>query len=117
MLKFSGQRFIRQFPPGKSGFIVERGVHSDQKLDAKSRYVEFWFNDKLPLDAVLSRHTPIIGLHHSWTPPWYTLLGFEDLAEDSSLLSRFLRSLCESSKSMNLQAFQSADSTLVAHTE
>lgn len=91
MLRSKGQKFIRQIDPVKSGFIAEAEYRSREKLDARGRYLDFWFDRELPVAAVTGRGASVIGLHHSWTPAAYSALSFEEVAEDSSLLSRFLR--------------------------
>ncbi|MCU0500648.1 MAG: capsular polysaccharide synthesis protein [Anaerolineae bacterium] len=93
MLKTRGHKFIWQLDPGDSGFICESHHRKKAGLSARQRYEDFWFNKQLPISAASSRAGALIGLHHSWTPASYSAMGFEELAQDQSLLSRYLRYL------------------------
>ncbi len=93
MLKFTGQHYIAQLDPRKSGFIAEYDYRRQDKLNARERYESFWFDRHLPLSAVTRHGGALVALHHSWTPPAYAAMGFAELANDQSLLSRYLASL------------------------
>jgi len=93
MLHQPGQAWIAQLDPNDSGYIAEHGYRRRQLRQAAERYCGFWFDRELPLDAVTRQQPELVALHHSWTPPEYAALGFDELAQDQSLLSRYLRHL------------------------
>ncbi|MEZ5573719.1 MAG: capsular polysaccharide synthesis protein [Halioglobus sp.] len=95
MLKYSRQKYIAQLDPRGTGYIAEYDHRRQDTLTAKERYQSFWFDPHLPLSAVTAKEAALIGLHHSWTPAQYSVLGFAELAADQSLLSRYLRHLLE----------------------
>jgi hypothetical protein len=92
MLTSPKQKYIAQIDPYTSGYIAEHTHRRREKLDARQRYESFWFDQQLPLSAVAGKGA-LVALHHSWTPAEYSALGFDELATDQSLLSRYLRSL------------------------
>lgn len=93
LLKSRRQTYIAQIDPRRSGYIAERAYRRADKLTARERYISFWFDERLPVDTVSSHGGGLIALHHSWTPPEYSAKGFSELADDQSLLSRYLRTL------------------------
>jgi hypothetical protein len=109
MLKFTGQKYIAQIDPRKSGFIAEYDHRLQDKLNARERYESFWFDQHLPLSAVTRRGGALVALHHSWTPQAYAAMGFAELANDESLLSRYLRSLLGCSAGAELEIFNRAN--------
>jgi len=102
MLNGSGQTAIAQLDPRISGFIAERDYYSGSKLTARSRYEDFWFDKSVPLSAVTCHGAALTALHHSWTPAAYSALSLSVLAEDQSLLSRYLRALLGGLNEVNL---------------
>ena len=105
MLKFTGQNHIAQLDPRKSGFIAEYDYRRHDKLNARERYESFWFDQHLPVSAVSRNGGALVALHNSWTPQEYAAMGFEELANDESLLSRYLRSLLGHGASVDLRTF------------
>jgi hypothetical protein len=110
MLTSPRQRWIAQIDPRSSGYIAEYAHRRSDKLSARQRYESFWFDPHLPLSAVTDRGAAMIGLHHSWTPPEYSAMGFHELYEDQSLLSRYLRFLLGRFESDDLGIFNTQNS-------
>lgn len=71
-------------------YILERSFPTSKKISARDRYLAFWFHEHRNISAVASARPAIIGLHHSWTPDWYTALSSQDILRHNSLLSRTL---------------------------
>ncbi len=75
----------------KFGFIAETAKFHEAPSEPRDRYESFWFDADLPIDAVFTPRTTVIGLHHSWTPDWYTGLSTDEVLDHECLLSRVLR--------------------------
>jgi hypothetical protein len=93
MFRFTRQQYIARISPISTGYIAEYVHRRDEQLSPQQRYRSFWFDEQLPVAAVYAQGGALIGLHHSWTPPAYTAKGLAELAQDQTLLSRYLRSL------------------------
>ncbi|MBK6510394.1 MAG: hypothetical protein IPG06_13700 [Haliea sp.] len=93
LLKSQRQRYILQLDPDKNGYIVERNHRRRDPLSARERYRAFWFSESLPLSAAADNAGALIALHRSWTPVAYSRLGFGELDQNRTLLSRYQRSL------------------------
>ncbi len=113
MLKSRGQKYIAQIDPRNSGFIAEYDHRRQDQLNAQQRYESFWFDQHLPVSAATRHGGALVALHNSWTPPAYSALGFAELANDQSLLSRYLRSLLGSMDSVDLGVFSEGNAKRV----
>jgi hypothetical protein len=76
-------------------FMPEHLHFPTRQMGPAEKYQRFWFQTDLDLDEVLLEGQAVIGLHHSWTPDWYTALTREELRSDGTLLSRTLRHLTD----------------------
>lgn len=76
-----------------AGFIAELDHFEGSGLGPLGSYRRFWFEPTLPVEAALGRGSPLIALHHSWTPPWYSALSEDEVLSHPSLLSRTLAAL------------------------
>ena len=74
-------------------FTPEHLRYRSRRMGPDDKYRRFWFRTDLDLDEVLFEGQPVILLHNSWTPAWYSALTHEELRQDSTLLSRTLRHL------------------------
>ena len=72
-------------------FIAER-VYGNKKLKSpKEKYRDYWFAHDSRLALQPPRRIPVIGLHNSWTPRWYSSLSETAVLGHECLLSRTLR--------------------------
>ena len=81
----------------KYGFIAEATIFADAPSDPQERYRQFWFDSDLATESAFSPRTTVIGLHHSWTPDWYTGLSTDEVLDHECLLSRVLRQVISAS--------------------
>ena len=75
------------------GFFAELQADRDLTLDRVAQYRRFWYDTETPVETVVRPGVRIVGLHNSWTPPWYAALSREEVLAHDSLLSRTLRRL------------------------
>lgn len=75
----------------RHGFIAEATIFANARSDPQERYRRFWFESDVATESVFSSKTTVIGLHHSWTPDWYTGLSTDEVLDHDCLLSRVLR--------------------------
>jgi len=74
----------------RQGFIAER-VYGNKKLkNPLQKYRDYWFTHNSHRVLPPPRHIPVIGLHNSWTPQWYSSLSESEVLEHECLLSRTL---------------------------
>ena len=75
----------------RQGFIAER-IHGNRRIrDPQRKYVDYWFGESRRPQWPVPSQSAIIGLHHSWTPAWYTALSEAEVLDHGCLLSRTLR--------------------------
>jgi hypothetical protein len=77
------------------GFIPEAKYFQSRFMGPQEKYWQFWFANKCDMKNVFTDKQTIIGLHHSWTPPWYKDFSEKDVLEHDCLLSRTLKYLME----------------------
>ena len=85
------RRELTTLSPRRYGFIAEATIFNRARSDPEERYRRFWFESDVATESVFSSKTTVIGLHHSWTPNWYTGLSTDEVLDHDCLLSRVLR--------------------------
>lgn len=85
--------YFHSFDRAAEGFIAELGHFEGSGLDPLGTYRRFWFEPTLPVEAAIGTRPRLVGLHHSWTPPWYSALSEDEVLAHPSLLSRTLVAL------------------------
>lgn len=71
------------------------GAHGAKGLVARAiaQYERFWFHESIPPERILNASVCVIGLHNSWTPPWYRELSRDAVLAHPCTLSRLLAHL------------------------
>lgn len=83
----------------RQGFIAER-IYGDLNIhDPRQKYLDYWFASEPQFGREPPRQVPVIGLHNSWTPQWYSSLSESEVLENDCLLSRTLREALNTSSS------------------
>ena len=77
------------------GFMPELLNAAAGAGETAARYRRYWFESDAGVETALRPGQALIGLHHSWTPPWYTRLSEAEVLAHPCLLSRTLRHLLE----------------------
>jgi Glycosyltransferase sugar-binding region containing DXD motif len=83
-------KYLTSLDREKYSYILEAREYVGQNLGSKAKYIKFWFEGNLDLDAVLGREPILVGLHNSWTPAYYKELSERQVLENPCLLSRTL---------------------------
>lgn len=73
-----------------STFFAELQGPAAGSSDHNGRYMRFWFDEALPVEAVVRPGVRVVGLHNSWMPAWYAALPRDEVLAHPSLLSRTL---------------------------
>jgi hypothetical protein len=89
----SCRRYLITLDPIEHGFMVEPRFYRGTGLNGRENYQRFWFHDSVDAAEVLKQSSSLIGLHNSWTPPWYASLTTEEILRNDCTLSRTLRYL------------------------
>lgn len=89
------KRYLIMLDRIEYGFIPEAKYFQSRFMGPQEKYWQFWFANKCDMKNVFTDKQTIIGLHHSWTPPWYKDFSEKDVLEHDCLLSRTLKYLME----------------------
>jgi len=87
------RRYLHSLSPRSHGFIAEWQLAGSGNMDARDRYLKYWFTETGDPDRVLQHSPMVIGLHNSWTPDWYKELSAEQVLDHGCLLSKTLKRL------------------------
>ena len=77
------------------GFMPELLNAAAGDGEIAARYRHYWFESDAGVETALRPGQTLIGLHHSWTPGWYTRLSEAEVLAHPCLLSRTLRHLLD----------------------
>jgi hypothetical protein len=77
----------------RTGYIAETAHFRSRRLSTRRKYERFWFEEDLDVGTVTALDPVIVGLHNSWTPPWFSALSESEVLGGRCLLSRTLRHL------------------------
>lgn len=91
IFRFAHRDRLSMLNRDRHGFIAER-VHGNRRIrDPQQKYLEYWFGTGDESQRAIPSQSPVIGLHHSWTPSWYVSLSEAEVLDHQCLLSRTLR--------------------------
>ena len=84
------RRYLTMLDRNAQGFMPELLNDAARGGDTAARYRRYWFESDAAVETALRPGQALIGLHHSWTPEWYTRLSEAEVLAHPCLLSRTL---------------------------